>query len=68
MVYFGEAMYVVVLGSVEDEHVFSNLSFVKSKLRNHLTIRLNLIVWMCVQSFYNLESFPFYIAICEAQL
>jgi hypothetical protein len=59
---------VMVLGSVEDEHVFSNLSFLKSKLQNHLTTHLNLIVWMYVQSFYNLESFHFYIVICEAQL
>jgi hypothetical protein len=56
---------VMVLGNVEDEHVFSSLSFVKSKLQNHFTTHLNLVVWMYVPSFYNLESFPFYIAIYD---
>jgi hypothetical protein len=59
---------VMVLGNVEDKHIFSNLCFVKSKLWNHLTTHLNLIVWMHVQSFYNQESFLFYIVICEARL
>jgi hypothetical protein len=34
----------MVLGNVEDEYVFSNLSFVKSKLQNCLTKHLNLVV------------------------
>jgi len=28
---------VMVLGNVEDEHIFSNLTFIKTKLRNRLT-------------------------------
>jgi hypothetical protein len=37
---------VVVLGKVEDEKYFSNLSFMKSKLKNWLPAHLDLVVWM----------------------
>jgi hypothetical protein len=35
---------VMVLDNMEDEWTFSNLSFMKSKFRNHLTMHLDLIV------------------------
>jgi hypothetical protein len=54
---------VVVLGSVEDEWMFSNLAFVKSKLWNWLTSHLDLIVHMYAQEFHSLETFPFYTSI-----
>jgi len=54
---------VMVLGSVEDEHIFSNLAFIKTQLQNHLTIHMDLVVWMYVHKFYDLENFPFYLAI-----
>lgn len=42
----------LVLGGVEDEHTFSNLAFMKTKLQNQLTTHLDLIVHMYVQTFY----------------
>jgi len=46
---------VMVLGNVEDEHVFSSLSFVKSKLQNCPTTHLNLIFrcMLCLSTIYN---------------
>ncbi len=37
---------VMVLGSVEDERTFSNLTFMKSKFYNQLTTHLDLCVYM----------------------
>jgi hypothetical protein len=51
---------VMVLGSVEDEHTFSNLAFIKTKLQNSFTMHLDLVVQMYVQKFYDLKNFPFY--------
>ncbi len=39
---------VMMLGSVEDEHIFSNLAFIKTKLWNCLTMHLDLVVQMYV--------------------
>jgi hypothetical protein len=39
-----ELSVVVVLGRVEDENYLSNLSFIKSKLKNWLTTHLDLVV------------------------
>jgi hypothetical protein len=39
----------VILGNVEDECTFSTIIFMKSKLRNHLTSNLNLVVNMYAQ-------------------
>jgi hypothetical protein len=55
----------MVLGSMEDEHTFSNLSFVKSKLWNWLITHLDLVVYMYVQNFYIMKGFPFYMVIHE---
>jgi hypothetical protein len=39
-----ELFIAMILGSVKNEHCFSTLSFLKSKLRNQLTKHLDLIV------------------------
>jgi hypothetical protein len=52
---------VIVLGNLEDESTFSNLTFIKTKLQNCLTTHLDLIVWMYVHKFYDLKSFSFYL-------
>lgn len=49
---------VMVLGNVEDECTFSNLSFMESKLWNHLIMHLDFVVHMYAQKFYSLETFP----------
>jgi hypothetical protein len=41
-----EIIMVQVLGSIEDERTFSNLTFMKSKLTNRLTTHLDLCVRM----------------------
>jgi hypothetical protein len=58
-----ELTIVMVLGSVEDERIFSNVNFLKLKLCNWLTIHLDLVVKMFAQKFYHLDFFPFYITI-----
>jgi len=62
---FVQLCMVMVLGSVEDEHTFSNLSFMKKKLQNCLKTHLNLVVRTYAQTFYTLEAFPFFMAMCE---
>jgi len=53
----------MVLGSVEDERCFFNLSIIKNKLRNWLITHLDLVVWMYAQSFYTIITFMFTITI-----
>jgi hypothetical protein len=57
---------MMVLGNVEDECTFSNLVFMKLKLRNQLTTHLDLVVKMYGQTFYTLDTFPFYPTICNS--
>jgi len=52
----------VIRGNVEDECTFSTIIFMKSKLRNHLTTNLDLVVSMYVQCVFILQTFPFHIA------
>jgi hypothetical protein len=54
-----EMAMVQIVSGVEDECCFSMLAFIKSKLRNKLTIHLLLVVWMFAQRFYTLQSFPY---------
>jgi hypothetical protein len=49
---------VHVFGLVKDEHCFSSISFLKNKVRNHLTHYLQLVVVMCAQKFFTLHNFP----------
>lgn len=44
---------------VEDERTFSNLTFMKNRLRNRLTMHLDLCVRMFSHKFYTLENFPY---------
>jgi hypothetical protein len=55
----------MVLGSVEDEHAFSTFTFMKSKLKNWLTIHFDVVVRMYEHDFFTLKIFPLYIAIIE---
>ena len=48
-----------IMGSVEDERVFSTLSFTKMKMRNKLTDHLDLTVCMFCQKHWRLDNFPF---------
>jgi hypothetical protein len=48
-----------VLGFVEDEQVFSTLSFMKLGLKNCLNEHLHIIVGMYSQTSYILNTFPY---------
>jgi len=52
----------MVMGNIEDERCFSNMGFMKSKLKNRLTTQLNLVVRMFAQKFFTFNNFPFAIA------
>lgn len=54
-----EMAVVYVLGSVEDECLFSSVGFLKSKLRNHLEENLQVVVGMFSQRIFTLENFPY---------
>jgi len=49
-----ELTIVVILGNVENERIFSTITFMKSKLRNRLTINLDMVVRMYAQDFFTL--------------
>lgn len=50
---------VHVLGSVEDERLFSSMGFLKSKLRNKLEEHIELVVGMFSHRVFSLENFPY---------
>ena len=52
-----------VLGSVEDECIFSKLKFMKSKLRNKLGGYLDTTMCMFSQGFYSQEMLPYHVAL-----
>jgi hypothetical protein len=52
-----EIAVVLILGSVEDERMFSTLSFMKDKLRNRLQTHLLLVVSMHGQNFFDINTF-----------
>jgi hypothetical protein len=60
-----EIAIVMVVRSVEDERTISTITFMESKLCNHLTTHLNLVVWIYAQNVYKLENFPFNTVIKE---
>jgi hypothetical protein len=45
---------VMIIGSMEDERNFSNMSFMKNKFCNRLITHFDIVVKMYVQSFYSL--------------
>jgi hypothetical protein len=50
---------VMVLGSVEYEHTFNMLAFMKNKLKNRLITHMFIVVNMHSQNFFTLENFPY---------
>jgi hypothetical protein len=56
-----EMTIVMVLSSVEYEHTFFRMSFMKFKHHNLLATNLDLVVCMYAQQFYMMQFFPFYI-------
>jgi hypothetical protein len=54
-----EIAMVMVLGSVQVERTFSQVSFMKSKLRNRLTTNLSLVVGFKSQDFFSIKDFPY---------
>jgi hypothetical protein len=54
-----ELAIVSVIGSVEDERTFSNLTFIKSKLRNKLTSNLETVMRLYGQKIFSIEDFPY---------
>jgi hypothetical protein len=50
---------VQVIGSVEDERIFSSVGFLKSKLRNSLQKHIEVVLGMYSQRIYSLENFPY---------
>ncbi len=53
------------IGKCGRQAMLFNLSFMKSKLRNWLTIHLDLVVRMFAQDHYSMSTFPFGDAIEE---
>jgi len=49
-----ELAIVKVFGSIEDEHYFFMLTFMKKKLWNRLTMHLELVICMFKQKFFTL--------------
>jgi hypothetical protein len=60
-----ELAIVQIITSVEDEKTFSTLSFVKSKLHNHLAGHLNITICMFAHDISTTETFPFHCAIID---
>ncbi len=60
-----EIVIVQVIGSMEDEHTFNTISFMRSKLKNRLTSHLDLVIYMFSQHFYTLENFAYDVVIQE---
>lgn len=50
---------VTVIGSVEDEHTFNTLNFMKKKCKNSLFTHLPLVVGMHALQFYCIDDFPY---------
>jgi hypothetical protein len=54
-----ELAIIQVIGNLEDEKTFSTLSFMKSKLWNHLAWHMNIAICMFAQDFFTKETFFF---------
>lgn len=54
-----EIALVHVLGSVEDERLFSSVGFLKSKLQNNLEEHIQVVVGMFSQRLYSIDTFPY---------
>ncbi len=51
-----ELLVVQVIGLVEDEQCFSKLTIMKTKLRNQLTVHLELVIQMFSQKFFTIKT------------
>jgi hypothetical protein len=47
-----------IMGFMEDERTFSTLTFMKTRLHNHMYEHLDLVVQMFTQPFYIVDTFP----------
>jgi hypothetical protein len=54
-----ELSMAIVMGNVKDERCFSNMGFMKSKLKNKLTTHLDLVVRLFAHKFFTFDTFPF---------
>jgi hypothetical protein len=54
-----ELSMAIVMASVKDERCFSNMGFMKSKLKNKLTTHLDLVVRLFAHKFFTFDTFPF---------
>jgi hypothetical protein len=54
-----EIALIKALGCVDDEQLFSNLNFMKTKIHNWLTNHLDLFVHMFEQSIFSMDKFSF---------
>jgi len=54
-----EIAMVHVLGSIEDERIFSSVAFFKDKVKNALDEHLPFVVGMYSQKVYTLDGFPY---------
>jgi hypothetical protein len=50
---------VQIMGSVEDDKIFSTLMFMKTRFRNQLCEHLDLVVGRFAQPFYIVDTFPY---------
>jgi hypothetical protein len=50
---------IQMLGLVEDERIFGNLDFIKTKIHNRLIDNLALCVRMFGQSVFTMHNFPY---------
>jgi hypothetical protein len=50
---------VQIMGFVEDDKIFSTLTFMKTRLWNQLCENLDLVVHMFAQLFYTIDTFPY---------
>ncbi len=54
-----ELLVMRVIGSIEDEWCFFTLTFMITKLRNWLTLLLELVIWTFNQKFFTMQNFSF---------
>ncbi len=61
-VMFNKFMVVVqIMGTMEDERTFNNMTFYEDKLYNKLCEHLDLVVHMYAQPFYAIYNYPYHI-------
>ncbi len=56
-----ELVVVQIMGTMEDERTFNNMTFYEDKLYNKLCEHLDLVVHMYAQPFYAIYNYPYHI-------